>query len=189
MNGTGPGRRSGEAQTHSSRLTPPPPRRPCGFEPADNESADRFSSGAGRWRCWTRCCAACARNTPARQRELFEQLKPILTETSRGVRYAAIAPRLGSTEGAVKVAAASAPAAISGAVARGISETVASEAEIDDEIRNLFAALSGWGAVTFGRFFFCIRYEFKICFNRKYARNATNCHAGNAGRVVPRLPA
>ena len=35
---------------------------------------------------------------------LFEQLKPTLTEASRSVRYAEIAARLGTSEGAVKVA-------------------------------------------------------------------------------------
>ena len=73
---------------------------------------------------------------------LFEQLKPVLTETSRGVRYADIAVRLGSSEGAVKVAVHRLRRRYRELLRAEIAETVASEAEIDDEIRCLFAALS-----------------------------------------------
>jgi RNA polymerase sigma-70 factor (ECF subfamily) len=75
--------------------------------------------------------------------ELFEQLKPVLTETSRATRYADIAVRLGSSEGAVKVAVHRLRQRYRELLRAEIAETVAGEAEIDDEIRSLFAALSG----------------------------------------------
>lgn len=72
----------------------------------------------------------------------FEQLKQTLTEASRSVPYAEIAARLGTSEGAVKVAVHRLRQRYRELLRSEIADTVASPAEIDDEIRNLFAALA-----------------------------------------------
>jgi len=74
--------------------------------------------------------------------EQFEQLKPTLTEASRSVPYAQIAVHLGASEGAVKVAVHRLRQRYRELLRAEIADTVASPAEIDDEIRNLFAALA-----------------------------------------------
>ena len=116
----------------------------CWIEPSDNSSADKVFER--RW------ALALLDQVLRRLREeyvrlgkeeLFEQLKPVLTETSRAVRYADIAVRLGSSEGAVKVAVHRLRRRYRELLRAEIAETVASEAEVDDEICCLFAALSG----------------------------------------------
>ena len=74
--------------------------------------------------------------------KLFEQLKPTLTEASRMVAYAEIARRLGTTEGAVKVAVHRLRQRYRELLHQEIAETVAGPDEVEDELRNLFAALS-----------------------------------------------
>lgn len=75
--------------------------------------------------------------------QLFEQLKPTLTEASRAVRYAEIAVRLNLSEGAVKVAVHRLRLRYREVLRAEIADTVASPGEVEDELRNLFAALSG----------------------------------------------
>lgn len=72
----------------------------------------------------------------------FEQLKSTLTEASRSVSYAEIATRLGTSEGAVKVAVHRLRQRYRELLRAEIADTVADAGEIDDEIRNLFAALA-----------------------------------------------
>jgi RNA polymerase sigma-70 factor (ECF subfamily) len=74
--------------------------------------------------------------------KLFEQLKPTLTEASRSISYAEIATRLGSSEGAVKVAVHRLRQRYRELLRAEIADTVASPADVEDEIRNLFAALA-----------------------------------------------
>jgi RNA polymerase sigma factor (sigma-70 family) len=73
---------------------------------------------------------------------LFEQLKPTLTEASRSVPYAEIATKLSMSEGAVKVTVHRLRQRYRELVREEIAATVASRAEVEDEIRNLFAALA-----------------------------------------------
>jgi RNA polymerase sigma-70 factor (ECF subfamily) len=73
---------------------------------------------------------------------LFEELKATLTEVSRSVPYVEIARRLGTTEGAIKVAVYRLRQRYRELLRAEIGRTVASEAEVDDEIRNLFTALA-----------------------------------------------
>lgn len=75
--------------------------------------------------------------------KLFEQLKPTLTEASRTVKYAEIAEQLGTTEGAVKVAVHRLRHQYRELLRAEIAETVSSPEEVEDELRNLFSALSG----------------------------------------------
>ena len=73
----------------------------------------------------------------------MNKAKPTLTEVSRSVRYAEIATRLGTTEGAVKVAVHRLRQRYREVLRMEIADTVASPGEVEDEIRNLFAALAG----------------------------------------------
>ena len=74
--------------------------------------------------------------------EVFEQLKDSLTGTRDSIPYAAIAAKLDTTEGAVKVAVHRLRQRYRKLLREEIAHTVASPAEIDDEIRHLFAAFS-----------------------------------------------
>ena len=74
---------------------------------------------------------------------LFEELKTTLTGEKGGPPYAEIAARLGMSEGAVKVAVHRLRHRYRDALRAEIAETVDSPEEVDDELRQLFAALSG----------------------------------------------
>ena len=116
----------------------------CDFEPADNATPEKIFER--RW------ALALLEQVLRRLREeytrdgkktLFEQLKPTLTEASRAVRYADIAARLGTSEGAVKAAVHRLRRRYREILRAEIADTVADPGEIEDEIRNLFAALAG----------------------------------------------
>jgi RNA polymerase sigma-70 factor (ECF subfamily) len=115
-----------------------------GIEPADQWTAEKMFDR--RW------ALALLEQVLRRLREehirdgkerLFEQLKPTLTEASRSISYAEIAARLGSSEGAVKVAVHRLRQRYRELLRAEIADTVASSAEVEDEIRSLFAALAG----------------------------------------------
>jgi RNA polymerase sigma-70 factor (ECF subfamily) len=115
-----------------------------GFEPADDVTAEKIYER--RWaltlldQVLRRLRDEYAHDG---KENLFEQLKPTLTEASRSVRYAEIAARLGTTEGAVKVAVHRLRQHYREVLRAEIADTVASPGEVEDEIRNLFAALGG----------------------------------------------
>jgi RNA polymerase sigma factor (sigma-70 family) len=69
---------------------------------------------------------------------LFEDLKGIISLDSTLAPYDEIAARHGLTEGAVKAAAHRLRQGFRAALRRAIAQTVATEEEIDDEIRHLF---------------------------------------------------
>ena len=71
----------------------------------------------------------------------FEVLSPVLTDGSRAVSYATLAARLGMTEGAVRVAVHRLRRRYGERLREEIAATVDEPAEVDDEIRDLFAAL------------------------------------------------
>jgi RNA polymerase sigma factor (sigma-70 family) len=73
--------------------------------------------------------------------ELFDSLKATLTGDSRSAPYAEIAERLGMTEGAVQVAVHRLRRSYRAALRARIAATVADPADIEEEIRDLFAAL------------------------------------------------
>jgi RNA polymerase sigma factor (sigma-70 family) len=115
----------------------------CHFEPADPATAEKIFER--RW------ALTLLDNVLRRLREeytasdrhsLFEELKPTLTEASRAVRYAEIATRLGTSEGAVKVAVHRLRQRYRALLRAEIADTVASPSEVDDELRNLFSALA-----------------------------------------------
>jgi RNA polymerase sigma-70 factor (ECF subfamily) len=71
----------------------------------------------------------------------FEELHVILTGGSQSVPYGTIAERLGTSEGAIRVAVHRLRRRYGLLLRREIAATVDNPAEIDDEIRALFAAL------------------------------------------------
>jgi RNA polymerase sigma factor (sigma-70 family) len=71
----------------------------------------------------------------------FEVLSPVLTDGSRAVAYATLAARLSTTEGAVRVAVHRLRRRYGERLREEIAATVDEPAEVDDEIRDLFAAL------------------------------------------------
>jgi RNA polymerase sigma factor (sigma-70 family) len=75
------------------------------------------------------------------KRALFEQLQDCLTGDRNSLPYAEIAAKLALTEGAVKVAVHRLRQRYRGVLREEIAQTVTDSAEIEDEIRDLFAAL------------------------------------------------
>jgi RNA polymerase sigma-70 factor (ECF subfamily) len=78
--------------------------------------------------------------TGAGKSELFDALKSSLTGDPRSAPYAEIAGRLGMTEGAVQVAVHRLRSRYRAALHARIAATVADPADIEEEIRDLFAA-------------------------------------------------
>ncbi len=78
----------------------------------------------------------------ARKGELFEKLKDYLTGDNAGKPYREIATELNLSEGAVKVTVHRLRRRFGELVRGQIERTVAGPDEIDDEIRQLFAALN-----------------------------------------------
>jgi RNA polymerase sigma factor (sigma-70 family) len=121
-----------------------PAESSCGVEPADHLTAEKIFDR--RW------ALTLLDLVLQRLREefvsdgrgqLFEQLKPTLTEASRSVPYTEIATRLGMSEGAVKVAVHRLRKRYRELLRAEIAGTLASPDEAEDEIRQLFAALAG----------------------------------------------
>ena len=114
-----------------------------GLEPVDTLTADRIFER--RWALallevvLRRLREEYTRDGKEKQ---FNELKSTLTEASRAAPYAVIAARLGTSEGAVKVAAHRLRQRYRELLRAEIADTVANPGEVDDEIRNLFAALA-----------------------------------------------
>jgi RNA polymerase sigma-70 factor (ECF subfamily) len=73
----------------------------------------------------------------------FEELKGFLVCDPAAPPYAQVAVRLGTTEAAVKMAVQRLRRRFAQVLREEIAHTVTGPEEIDDEIRNLFAALGG----------------------------------------------
>jgi RNA polymerase sigma-70 factor (ECF subfamily) len=73
--------------------------------------------------------------------EAFERLKPVLTDGPGAVRYAEIAAALGTTEGAVQAAVHRLRRRYGALLREQIAATVRDPADVEDEVRALFAAL------------------------------------------------
>jgi RNA polymerase sigma-70 factor (ECF subfamily) len=78
----------------------------------------------------------------AGKRESFEQLKECITAGGRGLPYAELAARLGTSEGAIKVMVHRLRQRYRELLEEEIANTVASPEEIDEERRHLLSALS-----------------------------------------------
>jgi RNA polymerase sigma-70 factor (ECF subfamily) len=79
--------------------------------------------------------------TRAGKSELFDALKSTLTGDPRSAPYAEIASQIGTTEGAVQAAIHRLRRRYRAALRARIAATVADPADIEQEIRDLFAAL------------------------------------------------
>ncbi|UCG49619.1 MAG: sigma-70 family RNA polymerase sigma factor [Phycisphaerales bacterium] len=75
--------------------------------------------------------------------KLFDHLRTYLAAEPSSVPYREVAARLGMTEGAARVAVHRLRKRCRELLRDEIAQTVADETQIDDEIRGLFAALSG----------------------------------------------
>ena len=73
---------------------------------------------------------------------MFEHLKPYLGGDLGTVPYGEIAAGLGKTEGAVKVAVHRLRQRCRELLRAEIAQTVSSPADVDDELRDLFAAVA-----------------------------------------------
>jgi hypothetical protein len=74
---------------------------------------------------------------------LFERLRPALTGDAQALGYAEIASELNISADAVKMAVSRLRKRYRELLRRNIADTVASPEDVDDELRHLFAALSG----------------------------------------------
>jgi RNA polymerase sigma-70 factor (ECF subfamily) len=79
----------------------------------------------------------------AGQAAFFARLRPALTGGGGSEPYAAVAQEIGMTEGAVKMAAMRLRHRYRDLLRSEIARTVADPADVDDEVRDLFAALTG----------------------------------------------
>jgi RNA polymerase sigma-70 factor (ECF subfamily) len=111
-------------------------------ELAEEETPDRIFE-----RTWTMTLLARVLENLRREYEdagrssVFDELRDALVEGSTTAPYALIAERLESTEGAVRVAAHRLRRRYGALLRNEIAATVQDPAEVDDEIRALFAAL------------------------------------------------
>ncbi len=78
----------------------------------------------------------------AGKQPLYEQLKPFLVDSGRTTRYEEVAARLEMTAGAVKTAVYRLRRRYRALLLNEIAHTVAELDEVDDEVQQLFAALS-----------------------------------------------
>lgn len=110
-------------------------------EPSDELSADKLLDRQWAVALLDQVLAQLgAEYAAAGKEELFEQLKGSLTGTKDSIPYTTVAAKLGTTEGAVKVAGHRLRQRYRKMLRQEIAHTVASPAEIDEEIRHLFTA-------------------------------------------------
>jgi DNA-directed RNA polymerase specialized sigma24 family protein len=123
---------AGNAETH------------YGFEPAEQMTAEKIFER--RW------AMTLLEQTAARLREeykrdgkteLFEQLKVTLTEPRGTIAYADLGRTLHMSEGAVKVAVHRLRLRYRAVLRSEVADTLADPADVEDEVRQIFKALSG----------------------------------------------
>jgi RNA polymerase sigma factor (sigma-70 family) len=111
------------------------------LEPADRLSAERLFD-----RSWAMTVIAGAMESLGREYadagkgELFEQLKGHITTEPEGGFYRRSADRLGMSEGAIRVAAYRLRQRLRELIRAEIAETVTTAEQLEEEIRDLFAA-------------------------------------------------
>ena len=77
------------------------------------------------------------------KQKLFDHLRPYLAAEPSAIAYREVVAELGITEGAARVAVHRLRKRCRELLRDEIAQTVADKGQIDDEIRGLFAALSG----------------------------------------------
>jgi len=116
----------------------------CGFEPAHELTAESIYERQWALALLEQVMTALRQEyVEAAQTKLFEHLKVTLTEARGSIAYATLAKELGTTEGAIKVAAHRLRKRYRDVLRREVAQTVANPAEVDEEMRGLFAALAG----------------------------------------------
>jgi RNA polymerase sigma-70 factor (ECF subfamily) len=111
------------------------------LEPADNLTPDRLYEKQWALSLLTQVLARLQAEMDGEgKNELFEALKGVLTG-DRSDAYAAVAEKLGTTEGAIKTAAHRLRRRYREILREEISHTVATPGEIEDEIRYLLSCL------------------------------------------------
>jgi len=114
----------------------------------DREPTDRLSPEKLFERSWaltvlTRAMDRLkAESAASDKQQLFDCLKVYLTAEKDAVSYREVAAKLDMTEGAVKVAVHRLRRRYRELVREEIAQTVTTEAQVDEEIRDLFAALA-----------------------------------------------
>jgi RNA polymerase sigma factor (sigma-70 family) len=114
------------------------------IEPVDDRTADKVFEH--QWAVTvleTVFCRLRSQYESEGKSALFDQAKACLTQEGSGVPYAELANRLHMTEGAVRVAVHRLRRRYRDLLRQEIGHTVTDPAEVDDEIRELFAALAG----------------------------------------------
>jgi RNA polymerase sigma factor (sigma-70 family) len=106
-------------------------------EPANVLSADKLLDRQWALAVLDLVLARLEAETDAKQ---FATLKPFLTAGNESIPYAEVAGKIGTNEGAVKVAVHRLRQRYRKLLREEIAHTVASPAEVDQEIRHLFAA-------------------------------------------------
>lgn len=114
-----------------------------GFEPASDVTPDRIFERRWAMMVLERTLASLrGEYEDSGKGAIFEHLKGIITVGKADLSYAELAGELKLTEGAVKVAAHRMRQRYREKLRRQIADTVGSESEVDEELRNLMAALS-----------------------------------------------
>jgi DNA-directed RNA polymerase specialized sigma24 family protein len=115
-----------------------------GFQPVEQMTAEKIFER--RW------AMSLLEQTAARLREeyerdgktqLFEQIKVTLTEPRGTVAYAALGRTLNMSEGAVKIAVHRLRLRYREILREEVADTLVDTAEVEDEVRQIFRALSG----------------------------------------------
>jgi RNA polymerase sigma-70 factor (ECF subfamily) len=114
-----------------------------GFQPADEQTPEKAFEKRWALTLLEQSLARLRKEYSDRGRlEIFEQLKTTLTEGRTVVAYAEIAARLGMSEASVKMAVHRLRQRYREVLRAEIAETVAHESEVEDELREVFRALS-----------------------------------------------
>jgi RNA polymerase sigma-70 factor (ECF subfamily) len=115
----------------------------CAAEPADELTAERLYERRWATSMLEHAVARLeAESVAAGKATLVSRLLPTLTGGRGEVRLAAIAAELGMTEGAVKTAASRLRKRYGAILREEIARTVADPADVEEEVRDLFAALA-----------------------------------------------
>jgi RNA polymerase sigma-70 factor (ECF subfamily) len=114
-----------------------------GFQPADDQTPERAFEKRWALTLLEQALARLRQEYLDRGKEdLFEQLKTTLTEGRGSVAYATLAGRLGMNEASVKMAVHRLRQRYRAVLRAEIAETVARESEVEEELREVFRALS-----------------------------------------------
>jgi RNA polymerase sigma-70 factor (ECF subfamily) len=114
-----------------------------GFQPADDQTPEKAFEKRWALTLLEQSLARLRQEYSDRgKQDIFEQLKTTLTEGRGGVAYAQLAARLGMSEASVKMAVHRLRQRYREVLRAEIAETVALESEVEEELREVFRALS-----------------------------------------------